>query len=307
LKINNREIYWGYADPPEDFAGFEVRYHNQASKTSWVDAIKAHRGYLSATHMFTNLVPNSARSLLVCAVDDFGVYSTNPVTIFRDAITDYANNAVFSVNYHDPSPSWAGTKVDCSVNGSDELVSDDTGGDMYSGDTNALMYDGAGMYESTYAEMYYYDDLITSVAGEAIVTLDFDGSGFEISIRDDIYDTWRPLPNRQYLDIGSYEIRLRVYGGRTRGVVRAFTISIDAVDITEDVIDLTVTGQTRVPIAQTYSQITIVSVIIQDDGVNTPIGYRILDKDVALGPLIELYDATGAGSDGLVDVIIRGY
>lgn len=307
LKINEREAYWGYESPPVDFAGFELRYHNQENRTTWEDAVRPHIGLLSATSFYTNLIPPSARVIMVRAVDDFGVYSENSAIVYRPLGDLSASNTVDEFIFE---PDWDGTQEGCFVE-LGELKANDTGTNIYSGVPTAQMFDGGDFYEATYEEMYYYDFFTVTVPGKLVVNMDFDGAGYELSIREveSPVGVWQPVPVNLPLTAGDYEFRLRIFGGPIRGIIRTLHIIIDAPDISEDIQDLNVGsgGSVRVPLTKTYTAIKIVNVIIQDDGFTDAVGYRIIDKDVVLGPEIQLLDATNNPTMGLVDVQIKGY
>lgn len=99
--VDEREIHWVYDNPPEDFQGFELRYHNVEGRTSWDDAVKPHSGTLSATSFYTNLIPASARVILIKAVDVFGVYSQNAAVIRLDENSAaVATNQVQKYEFH---------------------------------------------------------------------------------------------------------------------------------------------------------------------------------------------------------------
>lgn len=310
VKINQREVYWGYENPPADFKGFIVRYHNQANRTTWYDAAQPHIGYLSATSFYTNLIPQSARVIMVKAIDDFDTESVNSAIIYRAAGDSTGVNVVERFDYHLPSPAWGGTLEGCSVE-SGSLKADDTGTNVYSGVASAFLYDGGDFYEATYMEMLYYDFFTVTVEGKFLIEIDFEGAGYETSIRpvESPVAPWEPVSVNQPLTPGDYEIRLRVFGGPIRGIVNEFSVVIDADDISEDIQDLNIGsgGSVRVPLTKTYTLIKIVNVIIQDDGFTDAVGYRVLDKDPILGPEIQLLDATNSPTMGLVDVQIKGY
>lgn len=305
-KINKSEIYWGYATPPDDFAGFEVRYHNEAGRTTWEDAIKPHQGLLSTTSFYTSLLPSSARVIMVRAVDYFDIPSQDSAIIYRDLGDTTAVNAIETTSY---APTFGGTKTNCTVDGS-ELKADDNGTNFYSGIPTALIYDGGDMYETSYLQMVYQDTFTATYAGEMLVSLSFEGSGFELFYKKQSESIWLPLPERQYIEAGDYDIKLTIFGGKTRGVITEFDVIIDVPDIVENIQDLEITTAgdgLRIPITKTYSAIKIVDVIIQDDGSATAVGYRVIDKNPSLGPLVKLVDSSGAYTTGDFDVNIIGY
>lgn len=311
-RINQREVYWGYATPPDDFAGYRVKYQNEENRITWDDAIPAHEGLVTHTNFYTNLIPASARVIMIKAVDDFDTESINPRIIYRALGDTSASNVFESFSFHEGSPPFAGTKVGCALD-SGSLKANDTGESMYSGIPTAFMYDGGDFYEANYEEMFYYDEFtVTATEGDLVVQVGFEGAGYECSIREQTMDDslpWQPVPQRVTLQAGTYDFRIRLFGGPRRGIINTLTLIIDPPDISEVIQDLEVdgTGLIRVPITKTYTAIKLVNVIIQDDGVNDPVTYRIMDKDVDLGPQIKLLDNTNTVTAGLIDVEVKGY
>lgn len=305
LRINKLEAYWGYENPPDDFAGFILRYHNREGRTTWNDAQQPHTGLLTVSSFYTQLIPPSARVIMVRAVDAFGIPSVNSAIIYRPLGDVSVENEEDRTDFH---PTWAGTKVGCSVD-SGQLVADDNGALMYSGTPTALMYDGGDFYGSTFQEMTYEDSFTTTVSGALVIEIDFLGSGYEVLIKESTETVYQTLPARLQLEPGTYDIFLRVFGGPQQGIVNSFSTVIDADVIEEDIQDVTISsGGTRIPLTKEYGTIRLVSVIIQDDsGSRTAVGYTVIDKDPDLGPLIKLIDASGAYVGGLVDVYIKGH
>ena len=307
-RINDREVYWGYANAPDDFAGFIVRYHNQVNRTTWDDAAQPHQGLLSVTSFYTSLIPPSARVIMVRAVDAYGIVSENSATIFRELGDVKTTNIVDTISFE---PAWIGNKIGGSVV-SGRLEANDTGTRFYSGTPTALIYTGAtNFYNSTYEQLVYEASFTLAEKGNMLVNIDFDGAGYQILTRKQGEVAWNPVPTRASFDAGNYELQLTVFGGAIRGVIRSLELVLDADEITEDVEDLAVlsTG-TRVPLTKTFGTIRIVSVIIQDNGgdqATAPVGYRIFDKNPTLGPLIKLVNSEGTYVSGLVDVVVRGF
>lgn len=306
VKINSREVYWGYNNPPEDFKGFIVRYHNVANRTTWDDAIELHTGFITATNFYTNLIPNSARVIMVKAIDDFDVLSEEAAIVYRQVESSSTANIVEQIDFH---PTWSGTKTGCAVEDG-VLKANDTGGTVYSGNPNALMYPGLStFYISSYNDMIYEQTINITKAGALKIIVSFDSPGYELSIKENGSTAWQPVPNSLNVQSGVYNIRIRIPGGATRGILNSVSVIVDVEDIYEDIQDVIVpsSGIVRVPITKNYSAIKIVNVIIQDDGVNSPVSYRILDKNPILGPEIILVNKDNIGSAGLIDVQIKGY
>lgn len=303
IKINQREVYWGYENAPDDFAGFQVRYHNQANRTTWNDAAQPHQGLLSATSFYTDLIPPTARVIMVRAVDDFGVTSQNSAIIYRQEGQIVGRNTVEQFDFH---PTFSGTKQDCSVV-SGELVADDTGTQMYSNNPNAFFYDGGDLYEASYNTMIYYPIFNSTSDGELYINIDCDNNGYEINIREAGETNWQPMPRKLAIEAGNYELQVKIFGGPVRGVIRSLSAVIDVEDVREVQEDLVIpAAATRITLQKSYSTIKVVSVIIQ--GVSsTAVTYRVNDKNTTLGPEIELLDKDGNVTSGTVDVVIEGY
>lgn len=306
-RINSREIYWGYVNPPLDFAGFQVRYHNQVGRTTWDDAIRPHQGLITTTSFYTNLIPASARVIMIAAYDAFGFRSENIAIIYREAGDISAVNILEQIDFH---PDWDGTLVSCVIE-DDKLKANDTGTNLYSNVPTAQLYDGGDFYEASYQEMFYYDTFTVTTPSRMIVAIDFEGSGYEVQISEAGQNIWEPVPVGVSLDAGNYDMKLRVFGGPIRGVISKFSIILDGEDESEDIQDIEVsgTGLVRLPIAKNYSTIKLVSVIIQDTGLGTTaVSYHVMDKDTTIGagPLIKLLDKDGNVTSGLIDAQVKG-
>jgi len=304
VKINEREVYWGYDTPPTDFAGFKVRYHNQAGRTTWFDAARPHEGILTQTSFYTNLIPPSARTILVKAVDDFGIESVNSAIIYRDAGQVSLRNVVEQFDFHTV---FNGTKSGCAVV-DDELVATDTGGLMYSDNPVTAMYSGGQFYSASYNSMVYYPVMNVTGNGSLTIDIDSDNNGYQIDLRETGETNWSQVPNNLDVEAGNYELRVTLFGGANRGIIRTLSAIVDVADIEETLNDVTIPATAfRITPTKQYSTIKTVSVIIQNDGSSTAVFPRVIDKDALLGPEIELLDINGAVTSGLVDVVIKGF
>lgn len=304
ILINNKEVYWGYRIPPEDFAGFELRYHNQEDRFTWDDAQKVTEGIITSSSLYTNLIPNTARVIMIKAVDDFGNYSVNSTNIIRVAQDAALQNVVETIEFH---PTFAGTKVECSVS-SGELRATDTGTLLYSGVPSAFMYDGGLFYTAVYNTMEYYPTFTLPVAGTFSLIIDCDNGGFEMNIRKAGEVSWQPIPVQLYLEAGDYELQIIIYGGPTRGIIRELTAIIDVPDIEEIREDVTIPAMpTRIVPLKSYIKIKKVDVTIQGSVSSDAVTYRVNDKNTVLGPQIVLLDILGNVVSGKVDVTIKGY
>lgn len=308
IRINKKEIYWGWCalceDERSDFKGFEVRYNNNPNELDWENATAAHEGFLTETSFYTNLIPSSARVILVKSIDYFDIYSENAAYLVKDLPVTYVTNEVDRISF---TPGFEGTKTGCSVV-SGELVADDTGGLLYSGNPNALVYTGGDFYEATYEQLTYEDEFEVTSEGEFIVDIDFEGIGYSVVYKPASQTEWLPVVEGQILEVGTYDIRIDILGGKVRGKIIELDVVIDAEDIIEDFADLEITNATngiRLPLVKEYSIIKIVSVSIQGD--TSAVGYKVIDKNPSTGPLIKLIDIDGNFVTGTFDATIKGF
>ena len=304
IKTNKREVYWGYENPPDDFAGFEVRYHNQPGRTTWVDAIRPYEGLITKTNFYTNLISASARVIMVRAVDDFGTYSDNSAILYREQGNVLIENVLEEIDFH---PAFVGTKVNCEVDGL-ELVALGDSDRMYSDDPETQVYDGGNFYTSVYSKIVYYPTFTATVDGSLKIALNSVNNGFNIEIREVGETIWAQIPTDMDISAGDYELRITLFGGNNRPSISELTAVIDVEDIEETHEDVVIPAEaTRITTTKEYSTIKTVSVIIQNDGSSTAVTYRVKDKNAISGPEIELLDSAGLVTSGEVDIIIRGY
>lgn len=305
IRINNKEIYWGYSNPPEDFAGFEVRYHSQVGRVTWDDAARVHLGLISQTNIYTTLIPRFARAILVKAVDLFGQYSATPAVILRPEGDVSVGNVLQEIEFH---PTFPGSKIACYVDAG-SLVPNDTGDLLYTGNNSAFIYNTGNFYDASYQDMYYYPQFTVDSPGFMNIVLNIQSNGYELRIRKLPSTTWEIVPSELYVAAGDYELEVHVFAGPVRAELSEMTILVDVEDIVEDIQDYTAPASSfRVPITKNYpTKIKTVSVILQGGPGNTAVSYRVLDKDKNLGPEIELLDSSGTVVGGVIDVFIRGY
>jgi hypothetical protein len=120
-------------------------------------------------------------------------------------------------------------------------------------------------------------------------------------------DPWLPLGMSQNIIAGTYEFRVTTAASTTQGQVKDLAITIDVPDITESFKEVVISASgTRLPITKQYYEIKVVNATLISDG-GSAVYVRVIDKDPALGPLIQVFDNSNSPTTGLVDVTIEGY
>lgn len=119
-------------------------------------------------------------------------------------------------------------------------------------------------------------------------------------------DAYCPYDGPVVASPGPYDIRLEIPSGLVQGRVSRLVATIDLEDQEERFEDVVVplAGMRLIP-SRRFRSIAAVAVTIQDDG-GDAVRVRILDRDPGAGPMIQLVDAQGQPTTGLIDAIIHG-
>lgn len=105
----------------------------------------------------------------------------------------------------------------------------------------------------------------------------------------------------------TYQIRISTSFGGTRGAISSLKASFDVPDIEEVLNDINVTpAGIRLPITKDYFAIRAVNLQLQS-GTTAAFSVKVLDKDPALGPMVQCYDVSGNPIAGLIDARIKGF
>lgn len=170
LYIKNGILDWVYESPPNDFAGFKVRY-NYGTNTTWSEGIAAHAGLVADTQFDTkdNIVHGNV-TLMVKAVDTSGNESENAATLVKDIGAPEEVNIVTTTDLD--ATSYPGIKLNGRVTGS-TLAADGTS--YFWGEDDELFWgdDGDLFWDGDYYQMVYICDL-TPVAADLPSRLWFD-------------------------------------------------------------------------------------------------------------------------------------
>jgi len=330
-------LRWLY-EPPLDIAGYLIR-HQAGTDTTWSTGIDPLLGGLVTDPSFDlNRIPGGTRTVMAKAVDTSGNESLSAAAVTINLGEPVLANVLETQD--EQAGGWTGTKLNCTVSGSD-LVADDTGGAFFTDDEAPFFTDDADpVFTDVFAEMSYttmYE--VPAGCDGATLTVDLDVTGswkleYQANAGEDEFTPFftddddpfftddadpvfyedlvdfLPWPGAATVEAGqTLRFRLTVAGGSTQqGTVSGFVINVDVQDITEHFEDVSIAapGGTRLPITESYRAIKIVSLTLQDDA-GTAVTAKIIDKDEALGPLIKAYDAGGSATTALIDATIQGY
>ena len=320
-----------WSSPPEvDITGFILRYHYGENR-SIGDAERLHQGALTSSPATFLELPAGLVTFMLTAVDAAGLESPNAAVIVRNLGDPALENIVETIDFR--ALAWPGT-VTGGTNVAGDLVADDLT-DFY-GPDDAPFYgaDAADFYEDqVFAEMRYETAMFyfpSEWAGSRVVLQHaIDGEGIHVEFRttnneafygadaEDFYGpdaepfygadgAWRPWTGAITYDNGDLQLAVTTGGSPIQGVIRELTVLIDVPDI-DEVIDNVVTapGGTRLALTKPFKLIENIQLTVQADG-GTARSARILDRDVALGPLVECIDNTQASVSGLLDARVKG-
>lgn len=305
-----QRLVWEYPITPRDFAGFRVR-HQAGTDTLWTTAIPAHDGLVTETLFDISALPPGERTILVKGFDAAGNESATAAYVITDIGGLAIENIVESEDYH--AGGFAGTKTDCTVEGGSGDLIADTEADLFWASHSPLFWvPGATLFwGSAFKAMVYEDEWTppgTAIPGRLFLQVSAVGS-WKVYYREQGSTPWIRWPG--FIDAEAsttYEFRLEIDGGSTRGRVTEFTALIDKPDVEENLEDVVIasTGTVRLSLTKTFTVIKQVLATVQDDS-NGAVTIRVLDKSASLGPSVAAYSDTSTRVQGLADFRVRGY
>lgn len=334
------ELRWAYPLRPADLAGFEVRGVLGVGGT-WESAAPLHEGLITDTRFAIPTQNDGPRVYFVKARDLSGNYSTRAARLVLALGDILVSNVVVETNYQDEH--WPGTLTEMDKSAPSppavlEAVAGNKAG-FYRGG-GAPFYHG-NFYQTEYPEVAYEFQYVIdgSTTDASAIKLDITATGPEWFIEwkneaggllwpADMESTLWPAESESML--WPAELHWQPYTGALRvvpGVVNTYTFRVralpsddqlvisgckvieDVADIVDRVEDFTVasTGTVRLPLRRTFTEIRNVQLAVQYDAghpnAHTAI---VLDKSTS-GPSVQVLDATGARTSGVVDAIVQGF
>lgn len=324
VSVSGKTVAW---EPVKDtdLAGYLLRFQ-YGENTWWDSAAPMHDGIITESPYALERVPEGPCTVMVKAVDTSGNESLSAVFSFYTFPSYATSNILLSYAEH---PAFAG-EVTGGALVAGELLADaldrfyePADGPMYLPSTEAMYVAGQ------YAPMAYEfavtpanpGTLALQTAITGAYTIEYQTGGADPMFEpagDPLYEpldealfgtpsAWQLWPGSLQVD-GALQVRFRITlaAGELRGEISEVTAVLDVPDIAERLAAVSIaSGGTRLPIASTYYAIKTVHLTVHGGGTAT--SARILDKDPALGPLVQVINASGTAVAGTVDADIQGY
>lgn len=335
LVVEKGKLRWEYTNAPVDLAGFLVRFQN-GNRQLWADATPMHENIVTGT-VFDISQYSGVKTFLVKAVDTTGNESEAPAILVQGLGDPVVENVIATQS---EAPLWDGelTNIINSgatlsldfagevyaqeaiaysgfVNAQDELevaeIGDfyaDSGAPLYAQDTAVLFY-SADYYRLEY--LFDYTIAAQDEGSNMTVDVQLNGSFNErLDYKPPGYTgDWLAFPGSVESIEGAYQFRFVIPSQQlnTAPKVTDIVVSLDVEDVVERFNDVAIaSGGTRLSLTKTYRDILNVSLTLQDDG-GTASVVKYLDKDEAIGPLIQCFDSSGTAVSGTIDAIVQGY
>lgn len=336
LSIDGDVLSWPALDTAAyQLLGYELRF-NYGVNPLWEAAAALHEGVVTESPWALTRRPGGQITLMLRALDRFGAYSRNSVTVITDLGDPPVQNVVEVIDFD--ALAYPGTVSGGALSGGDLLANSTVA--MYSGVGSTPMYSGVGsasMYSAgSWAALVYTTNatLITSaLAGSALtLALTSAGDGLQIEYRQigsapfysglasapvysgvgsaPVYATppdWQPWPGQVAAALASYQWRVSLAAGTVRGRINTLAITIDAPDLVQKINDLAIAiGGSTVPLTLPFTAVKNIAASLQANA-SGAVGIDI-NKTNPLAPVARALDASGAAVAGaLADFTVSGY
>lgn len=331
LVLEGDRLRWNYPNKPLDLAGFLVRFRPGTS-SSWESATPAHDNILLTTDLQI-FRRSGVQTYLVKAVDAAGNVSVNPRAVTVDFGLAESENIIDIANHR--ALGWPGTvnagsviAGDLRADASASLWTESTA-PLWTGNPDALLW------TASYNKMTY-EFTVQPNADQAGATLKLPivmsgewsieyqsassrplwsgNSGAPLwtgnpdALLWDEFAEYTQWPGQlDRLRQQQYFIRITGHAGVVRAVLQELSVVIDVPDKIETLENVSIgAGGTRLVLSGTPRRIVSVRVAIEDDGGSAAYA-KVMDKNAALGPLVQVFNSSNVATTGLVDAVVHWY
>lgn len=324
ITVSGQKVAWvPVADV--DLAGYRLRF-NYGNDTWWDYAAPLHDGLITESPYALERVPAGECTVMVKAVDTSGNESDSAAFAVYVFPEQAAANVLLSYAEH---PTFPGTVINGTLVAGDLQAS--ATDNFYAPEDGPMYLPSADpMYPaSQYAALTYEFTVTPTEPGtlrlQTVITGSFrieyatgstdpmytpTGDAMFLPADEPIYGTpsaYQLWPGSLAVDGGMQVLfRITLAEGDLQGVIDEITAVLDVPDIVESLSAVSIaSGGTRLPITRTYNSIKTVVLTVHSGG--TGASARIVDKDAALGPLVQVINTSGTAVAGTVDAQIQGY
>ena len=327
-------LVWQYAEPPVDFAGFELRAHF-GTNTHWDTARPLHEGLITETrYAFAALT--GTQTVLLKAVDTSGNRATEPAVIVLNLGDPPIANLLLKQD--EDASSFPGTRTDCTLVSGDLKASVDSSPPFWVNDAALFWTGDANPFwpGTTYKPMTYiasYQPVTDHIGAMIRLALTVTGE-YQVDYRlnstplfwtgnanpfwtGNANPFWSPAILSEWRafngEIGPiidddtrFEIRVSVDGGRVQGVIDQLDILIDVPDLRETLNNVAI-ANTGTQLAPTKPFRAVKHVALTAQGAYNA-SVRGGDYDLTTGLIVDCHAlATGLATTGNVDADLVGY
>jgi hypothetical protein len=297
---------------PPDFAGYEIRYKSGSGAYTWAEMTKMNDGLITSSPFENNQIEAGLYTFAVKAVDTSNIYSENATFIVADLAEQRLAGVLYSQlprNY-----GWPGTKTNCFVSKDNANLTANDNAEW----SDLTTWEAWTQWPNDPASPIIYQhptiDLGNSVPIVPVITAIADGTAVleERHSADGItFTDWAVaggLLNTRFVDI-----RVTVSGALP--ILRSLNIQLSGNSLTEEVNDLNTAllagsfrlgvGDVRIPFGSPFLVISQMQITLQNVGPGWSV--EVIDKEVAIGPRIKIYNADYELADAMIDVFFRGF
>lgn len=297
---------------PPDFAGYQVRYKALTGAYTWAEMTPMHDGLITQSPFEYNQLEAGLYTFAVKAIDTSGIESLNAKFIEADLADQRLAGVIF--NQLPRNYGWPGTKTGCIV---------DTGtGDLITSDSatwsTLTTWSTWTTWPKTPTSPITYQhttiDLGSVVPTVPIITATADGTVLIQEQHSDDNITYSSWATAGALLLSRY-IRVRVTITGALPILYSLNIQLSGNSLNEEINDLNTAiltgthrlgvGDIRIPFGNPFLVITQLQVTLQNVGAGWT--YEVIDKDVAVGPRIKIYNASNVLADANIDAFLRGF
>jgi hypothetical protein len=331
--IEGTVLSWTAVTAP-GLIGYVLRYQPGTSR-SWGDAIPLHSGVVPFSPFDMLVVPIGPVTIMIKVVDSAGNESTNPAFIVTDLGDPLVANVVET--FDRKAAGFPGVKTNCSVVGGNLVADAAATPAMWDANDQVAMWDAdpsTPMWSVTqYMQMTYVDTITftQALAGSQLtIQSAIQGDPWSLEYRENsqapmwaddpetpmwaadpstpMWDSppWLPWPGQITVRNSIYDFRIIAGQADTQGMVSELTMTVDAPDIIEDLLNVAIaSGGTRLAPTKPFTVFKGVHLTLLDDGGNATTA-RQVDLDPILKPLVECLNVA-TPTTGHVNARIQGY